>query len=381
MLVAINEKEEMIMSHDANKKETYYCPSCHSEVMLKKGEIKYPHFAHKTTTVCQTATENESVEHLAGKLLIAKNCEIFGLEYQIEAYLPEINQRADVLIDKTLAIEFQCSSLSIKRLKERTEHYKQNGYHVFWILGQKLGQLSSLTELKKHFIYFDHCRGYVDFCLLIDKEALVMTHYLTHNGKDMIVRKKNYSLQEYGLKELLLKHCMVASYSIVSPLKEVSRRKDRLSKRLLQSDNSLRVLQEYLYQQSYHLLYLPEVVYLPSLYHPFFKETELVVRLIIFNELKHQKKISYVELKEMIISEIPNEMLDDYANLGKYQVIDYCLSLYLHFLKEIAVVEEISPNVFHFKEEEVLNNAQWKKFFKKRSERLTLPLKYDMIIK
>ncbi|RGI30171.1 competence protein CoiA [Melissococcus sp. OM08-11BH] len=381
MLVAINKKEEMIMSQHATKRETYYCPCCHGEVILKKGEIKYPHFAHKKTTVCQTATENESFEHVAGKLLIAKNCEIFGSEYQLEAYLPEINQRADVLIDKTLAIEFQCSSLSIEWLKERTTHYKQNGYQVFWILGQKLGQLTSLTELKKHFIYFDNDRGYVDFCLLIDKEMLVMTHYLAHNGKDMIVRRKSYSLQDYSLKELLLKQCVIASYSVLSPLKEVSRRKDRLSRRLLQSDKSLRVLQEYLYQQSYHLLYLPEVVYLPSLYHPFFKETELVVRLIIFNELKHQKKRSYVELKERIISEIPDEMLDDYANLEKYQVIDYCLSLYLHFLKELTVIEEISQNVFHVKEEEVLNNAQWKKFLKKRSERLTLPLKYDMIIK
>jgi hypothetical protein len=44
------------------------------------------------------------------------------LSFQVEAYLPTLKQRPDLLIGK-IAIEIQCSPLPIKRLVERTETY------------------------------------------------------------------------------------------------------------------------------------------------------------------------------------------------------------------------------------------------------------------
>ena len=34
----------------AEKGEVYSCPECDSEVFLKRGEIRTPHFAHKSDT-------------------------------------------------------------------------------------------------------------------------------------------------------------------------------------------------------------------------------------------------------------------------------------------------------------------------------------------
>ena len=71
---------------------------------------------------------------------------------QVEAYLPTLKQRPDLLIGK-IAIEIQCSPLPIKRLVERTETYQTHGYQVVWILGERLVPKDKLTQLTKQFTF------------------------------------------------------------------------------------------------------------------------------------------------------------------------------------------------------------------------------------
>ncbi|MCY7111235.1 competence protein CoiA, partial [Streptococcus oralis] len=72
-------------------------------------------------------------------------------EVEVEAFLPALQQIADLLVDKKLALEVQCSSLRIERLQERTLSYRQHGYQVLWLLGRKLWLKDSLTRLQKDF--------------------------------------------------------------------------------------------------------------------------------------------------------------------------------------------------------------------------------------
>lgn len=62
-------------------------------------------------------SENESEEHLKGKELIANNCDKYGIEYEVEAFLPELNQRPDVLIQEKLPLNFSVALLVLNDLK------------------------------------------------------------------------------------------------------------------------------------------------------------------------------------------------------------------------------------------------------------------------
>ncbi|MGN1279656.1 MAG: competence protein CoiA family protein, partial [Limosilactobacillus sp.] len=56
----------------------------------------------------------------------------------LEVYLPQINQRPDLLLTdgkRKVAIEFQCSPLSLRRLRERNAGYQRCGIYFHWLLG------------------------------------------------------------------------------------------------------------------------------------------------------------------------------------------------------------------------------------------------------
>lgn len=53
---------------NANKGINYFCPNCYKPVILKKGDIRVPHFAHKPNNTCN----QETVIHKTAKLIIKK---------------------------------------------------------------------------------------------------------------------------------------------------------------------------------------------------------------------------------------------------------------------------------------------------------------------
>lgn len=152
MLIALDTQNKYIQAHQADVQHVYRCPGCRETVHLRQGEIKQPHFAHHAGSTCQTFSENESSQHLAGKLQLAAYCQKFG-DVCLEAVLPEIQQRPDILLireNQRLAIEYQCSPISQSRLNERNAGYRQQNIQVIWILGPTYYRknLSQRTILK-----------------------------------------------------------------------------------------------------------------------------------------------------------------------------------------------------------------------------------------
>lgn len=165
------------------------CPACKSQVRFKNGQVKLPHFAHVSLATCQGYSENESAQHLALKTRLYH---WFSQTEQvkIEQYLPDLQQTPDLLVNDTLAIEIQCSPLSISRLRERTVAYQAHGYKVLWLMGQDLWLGESLTQLKQHFLYYSENAGFyyweldlVQTCLrlksLIHEDLRGQLYYVT----------------------------------------------------------------------------------------------------------------------------------------------------------------------------------------------------------
>ncbi|MHA1647878.1 MAG: competence protein CoiA [Promethearchaeota archaeon] len=117
--------------------QKYLCrnPDCkHPEMILRKGDKKVPHFAHKVQNLeCMQMYEGETQEHLAMKkfmkelLQIPEKCvEVYGFE----------GVRPDLLWEysgKKYAIEVQHSNIPIKEIQRRNQCYKDYDLIPLWI--------------------------------------------------------------------------------------------------------------------------------------------------------------------------------------------------------------------------------------------------------
>lgn len=166
MLVAVDENRQVInllrmrRSEIASLKMKYLsCPACKSQVYLKKGEIRIPHFAHVRLITCAYESENESFQHLALKKSLfhwfSKTEDV-----AVEQFLPELQQIPDLFVNGKLAIEVQCSPLPVQRLCARTKGYQTHGYQVLWLTGKALWLGDRLTILKQQLLNFSQQVGF-----------------------------------------------------------------------------------------------------------------------------------------------------------------------------------------------------------------------------
>ncbi|KXT82705.1 competence protein CoiA [Streptococcus panodentis] len=202
MLLARNERARLVnaLEETPKKSENLSCPACAGAVRFKKGKIMRPHFAHVSLRQCQFYSENESAEHLNLKAALFR----WGAEsqkMQVEAFLPQLQQMADLLVNDQLALEVQCSPLSMERLQERTISYRQHGYQVLWLLGQKLWLRDSLTQLQKNLLCFSQNMGF-HLWELDEKERLLRLKYLIHEDLHGKVQHKTRNFP-FGQDRLL----------------------------------------------------------------------------------------------------------------------------------------------------------------------------------
>ena len=116
----------------------FRCPQCGERVLLKVGSIRIPHFAHVADSNCSSSfSEGESIPHLQGKQVLHSLFQRLGLPVEVEAFLPELTQRPDLLVHyngQAVPIEFQCSRI-LENLKEaRTIGYQSIGMCPIWVL-------------------------------------------------------------------------------------------------------------------------------------------------------------------------------------------------------------------------------------------------------
>lgn len=160
MLVAINEEGRLYnLLENPVPQGSFSCPGCRSPVRYKSGQILRSHFAHVTLRDCHYFSENESAQHLSIKSQLYQWLRERE-EVELEVYLPAIGQLADLLVNGQLALEVQCSPLSMARLRERSQSYRQAGYQVLWLLGKDLWLKERLSQLHKQFLYFSQNMGF-----------------------------------------------------------------------------------------------------------------------------------------------------------------------------------------------------------------------------
>lgn len=118
------------------KETTFICPICQTEVQLKVGETRIPHFAHLKS--CPVQGEKESLYHMDGKLQLFNYLKQNDLSLQLEKYFPSIKQRTDLYIESATnryCLEYQCAKISEEEMTIRTRGYQSIDLYPLWILG------------------------------------------------------------------------------------------------------------------------------------------------------------------------------------------------------------------------------------------------------
>jgi competence protein CoiA len=133
--LGFNYKKESLLELRSN--EDLFCPICGEKVLLKLGDQRIFHFAHKQGGACRDFYENESVYHMEGKRQLYQWLMKQKIPTVLEYYDREIQQRPDIMFQyngKKYALEYQCSSIPERIFAKRTKTYLQYGYIPIWII-------------------------------------------------------------------------------------------------------------------------------------------------------------------------------------------------------------------------------------------------------
>ncbi|MHC5247388.1 competence protein CoiA [Enterococcus sp. LJL90] len=258
-------------------KENYYCPACQQKLILKAGNIKQRHFAHCAKKACESFSEGETAEHLAGKALLFN----WDQEAQLEVPLASIGQRADVLLPQ-LALEFQCSPLPADELAKRVAGYKKLNLQQWWLIGERLKE-SVLRQGSSHFCLFNQALGVHFWHLNTSKKSIELyTQLLT------ISKQKSFTRQVFDFKERPLSQIIVDSNSAPSIVytnkKDWQQQKLTIQKKLYYCLPEILQIQQALYRRGSHLLQLPEILFAPSMAAPFFGDWLYFLRFSFFQK-------------------------------------------------------------------------------------------------
>lgn len=194
MLIAQDPHHQLVNASQAGRQIPYICPGCQGPVRLKRGSVMTAHFAHFQGSDCQVFSEGETHEHVTGKQQLAAWFAASGYSVQLEAGLTALHQRPDLLVqtDVTppLAIEFQCSPLSVTRLAARTHGYWQHGYQVLWILGQPYQRkLRSTSKALKFLQYHPHWGVHLLFWQVETASLQLIHHILTLDAEPLTYQR------------------------------------------------------------------------------------------------------------------------------------------------------------------------------------------------
>ena len=132
----ISSSNQKVIARQVTKNHgPFHCTGCAHELIVKKGNIKVHHFAHKPPYCCSRG-EGESEAHRKCKetiyfdLMTQGNVTELDIEKDFGAVVADIYCKIDGV---PVAIEVQRSNLSVNQITQRTSVYFKLGINVLWL--------------------------------------------------------------------------------------------------------------------------------------------------------------------------------------------------------------------------------------------------------
>lgn len=285
--------QQLVTADRAQRQSTYRCPGCHAPVRLKRGTVMIAHFAHRANATCATFSEGETAEHLLGKRQLAAWFTAAGYTVQVEARLPAIHQRPDILVQlgngQPLALEFQCSPIAIDRLAQRTQGYRAHGYRVLWLLGSPYQQRLRLNSAALKFLQYYAPWG----CFLIywqtkENSLRLVLNLMTVDGEPLSYQQRQWQAKKFSVLTLLTyRPVRLAAIKVPGHFEHYQQ---RLLLGRVSHQTGLVSLQTACYQHGGTLAQLPSWVFLTTAKPPILKTTYLKWGVALFLKLRQSAK-------------------------------------------------------------------------------------------
>lgn len=278
MLIAEDETEKLVTAILARRGSKYRCPGCHCPVRLKRGTVMCAHFAHQANQACTTFSEGETAEHLLGKQQLAAWFAASGYTVTLEARLPTIHQRPDVLVQlgkqPPLALEFQCSPISVEKLRQRTQGYRDHGYRVLWLLGSPYQhQLRLNAKALKFLQHYAPWGCFLVYWLTTINGGQLLLNLTTVDGERLNYQVQAWQAAQVSVSAVLnLKTQLFAPHKI--PAQFVTFQQQLVLGRL-RHQPAVVSLQTYCYQHGGSLAQLPSWVFMTTPKVPILKTAYL----------------------------------------------------------------------------------------------------------
>ncbi len=131
MFLACDAQGELVYAQSSQKGQQYNCWACRQRVLLKKGSIKVPHFAHERNSLCNGWNYRPMTQwHRAMQQYFSST------EVTMENKKTGERHIADAVVRNgrdSIVFEFQHSSISSVEVRGRTDFYLNMGYKVVWV--------------------------------------------------------------------------------------------------------------------------------------------------------------------------------------------------------------------------------------------------------
>lgn len=154
MLTARTDEIEYVEAEEATRGVAYVCRDCKVPVVLKKGDLRIAHFAHRPGAACVFGARM-SLAHLTAQRRIADALRGRGVEAQLEAILSSLagDRRVDVLAwprarpAARVAVEVQASEITVEAIAARTLSYLTESVAPLWLRLYDFGRFDDVQAL------------------------------------------------------------------------------------------------------------------------------------------------------------------------------------------------------------------------------------------
>jgi competence protein CoiA len=337
-------------------KNQFYCPHCKSPLQLKVGYQKIPHFAHISTKTCSFTNQSESIQHLTSKKLLYDLLKTKYDQVHLEHYFHNVEQIADIWLETdtdSIAIELQCSSISISELRRRTKGYLSSRIQPLWILVQPITHRLplSLTSFQQSFIRYSSTLGY--FLLQFSPEERqfnIYTHLVPISLTKFSGNKTILPLTGFSFPITL---SQVNQTICLTPEDWWRYRKKWSANKIGFSGRRKDLFLKEVYNDGDIFQYLPAYIGLPVPHMIIIKNHPIEWQYYIWKDTLKGKVIrSNIRVAEVVTAleeriKKTNLALRDFPFIHNHQYdLTYIVRQYLFLLERLGILVEVQQNIF-----------------------------------
>ena len=133
--IRCSDGHKVFASESLKEESPFACPRCKQELVIRKGNIKIHHFAHKPPFNCshgegETEAHRRCKESIYKALKLSPNVTYLDVEADLGSLVPDVYA---VISGAPVAIEVQRSKISVNEITRRTSEYHKAGINVLWL--------------------------------------------------------------------------------------------------------------------------------------------------------------------------------------------------------------------------------------------------------